>query len=251
MQKLDKKLVLSLLRGLWKHTDPAYRLVGIEALRYSLVSLDADVARDVTACLKNSGGAVRRAFLDMLWGRKLRFPALLPVVKGLLRDKDQGVRMLAGYWVAWMGDGAAIPVLREILASGNVLQRREVVGLFRGLKQESSSLLSDAQAILAKEKDVSVVTTLLYSLAEWGERAAGLRAALEPYAAGMGTRSLYRYPTIRLLGRIGKQASWAVPYLWPLAAKEYNVGASNFIYFAEALGRIGTSTLSKVLADLR
>jgi hypothetical protein len=189
--------------------------------------------------------------LDTLWGRKLRFPALLPVVKGLLRDKDQGVRMLAGYWVAWMGDGAAIPVLRESLASGNVLQRREVVGLFRGLKQESSSLLSDVRAILAKEKDVSVVTTLLYSLAEWGERAAGLRAALEPYAAGMGTRYLYRYPTIRLLGRIGKQASWAVPYLWPLAAKEYNVGAHSFIYFAEALGRIGTSTLSKVLADLR
>lgn len=247
----DQEVMTPTLRWALLDRSMEVRKVALEVLQRRAGTWDVWEGALVEG-LRTATKEARQAWLGVLWSHKQRVPALLPVVKGFLRDKDRALRWMAGRWVAWMGDAAAISVLREILSSGTLMERREVVSLLGALKHESAALGSDFRAILTDEKDATMVMGVLYALMAWGERASVFRDILEPRVATMGRTRLYLYPTVRLLGAMGEKGVWSAAYVWALAFEQQSsLGSSAFSEAAKTLGQMGPSILPKVLAELR
>ncbi len=247
----DQEVMIPTLRWALLDASMEVRKVAVEVLQRRAGQWDV-LEGVLVESLRTGTKEVRLALLGVLWWHKQRLPALLPVVRGFLRDKDRALRWMAGRWVAWMSDAAAISVLREILSSGTLMERREVVPLLGALKHESASLVSDIRGILTYEKDATMVMGVLYALAEWGERASVFRDILEPRVATMGRTRLYLYSTVRLLGAMGQKGAWAAEYVWALAFEQQSsLGSSAFSEVSKTLGQMGISILPKVLAELR
>jgi HEAT repeat protein len=228
----------TLIRAALKHNDPEVRKAAAEALGRSR---DISVVLTLAKAATDESPEVRKAAIRSLAEFGEYASPATPALIRTLRDPNEGVRIASSGVLCAVGKASAVPALIQALKDKNRDVRKnaaKALGIFRA-STAIPSLLQILKNGDKLDRQYGVDWDAAHAISNMGKHGMWvLIRALE--SNNMRTR----YVAAEALGRLGKNATPAIPYL-DRAAKDGNILVKTHVEWALITIKNGTESWYK------